>query len=175
MKETFYRPGPEALAEVLAFYGRLIDGMRDAPYRPGWEKGVYPSEEFLASSLERGELTVLRADGVPAGAMVVNHSCTDGYETAAWGIRAEPEEVSVIHALGVSPDFQGRGLAAALVREAVRLSRRGGQKAVRLDVLKGNIPARRLYTAAGFQYRGTVRFFYEDTGLTDFLLYELVL
>lgn len=27
----------------------------------------------------------------------------------------------------------------------------------------------------GFQYRETIKLFYEDTGLTDFLLYEYVL
>ena len=42
-------------------------------------------------------------------------------------------------------------------------------------MLGGNLPAEKLYTAAGFQYRGTIKLFYEDTGLTDFLLYELPL
>lgn len=49
-----------------------------------------------------------------------------------------------------------------------------GQKAVRLDVLVGNIPAKRLYESCGFEYRDKVTLFYEDTGVTDFEIYEFV-
>ena len=45
-------------------------------------------------------------------------------------------------------------------------------KAVRLDVLKGNVPAERLYKGMGFHYVSTVKLFYEDTGRVDFELYE---
>ncbi len=166
---------PADFQEVWDFYCRLIDDMADAEFRPGWEKGVYPTEEFLRSSLWNGQLYAARRDGVMAGAMVVNHDCTPGYEAIRWAVPAEPGEVSVIHALGVSPAFQGGGVAKELVHAAVRLARSAGQKAIRLDVLGGNLPAQKLYTAAGFQYMGTLKLFYEDTGLTDFLLYELPL
>ena len=46
-------------------------------------------------------------------------------------------------------------------------------KAIRLDVLKGNAPAERLYTSLGFVYVDTLKLFYEDTGRVDFELYEL--
>ena len=46
-------------------------------------------------------------------------------------------------------------------------------KAVRLDVLKGNVPAERLYKDMGFRYVDTLQLFYEDTGRVDFDLYEL--
>lgn len=39
-----------------------------------------------------------------------------------------------------------------------------GCRALRLDVLGGNVPAERLYTGQGFARRGTVRMFYDDTG-----------
>ena len=48
-------------------------------------------------------------------------------------------------------------------------------KAIKLDVLKGNVPAERLYESMGFRYVDTVRLFYEDTGLAEFRLYELEL
>lgn len=149
--------------------------MKGAEFHPGWEKSVYPSAEFIRASLENGELYTARLEGTTAAAMVLNHACAPGYETIAWGVQAEPEDVSVIHALGVLPACQGKGVAGAMVREAVRLAREAGQKALRLDVLSGNLPAQKLYTAAGFQCRGTIQLFYEDTGLADFLLYELPL
>ena len=78
-------------------------------------------------------------------------------------------------ALGVAPERQGRGLAKQLVRQAIHIARTKRQRALRLDVLGTNLPAQKLYTAMGFQYRTTLKLFYEDTGTTDYLLYELVL
>lgn len=50
-----------------------------------------------------------------------------------------------------------------------------GCRALRLDVLGGNVPAERLYTGQGFARRGTVRMFYDDTGWTDYGFYEYLL
>ena len=166
---------PAEFGDVLSFYNALIDAMRDAPFRPGWEKGVYPTEAFIRASLRSGELFVGLSGGRIIASMVVNHACADGYDAISWGIQASAEEVSVIHALGVSPACQGQGLARQMVLEAVRTARENRQKAVRLDVLASNLPAQKLYSSLGFQYRDTVQLYYEDTGLTDFLLYELVL
>lgn len=38
------RPGDGA--RVRAFYDDLTDAMADAPYPPGWRKGVYPTRAF---------------------------------------------------------------------------------------------------------------------------------
>ena len=62
--------------------------------------------------------------------------------------------------------------AKSMMREAIALAEQTGQKAIRLDVLRGNVPAENLYKGIGFQYVGTVPMFYEDTGWTDYLLYE---
>ena len=48
-------------------------------------------------------------------------------------------------------------------------------KAVRLDVLEGNVPAERLYSGLGFSCVGMVPMFYEDTGWKNFKAYEYVL
>ena len=77
--------------------------------------------------------------------------------------------------LGVHNDFAGQGYAKNMVRYAIALGREKGLKAIRLDVLKGNIPAEHLYESMGFQYIDTVRLFYEDTGRVEFKLYELAL
>ena len=81
----------------------------------------------------------------------------------------------IIHALGLLRSCQGKGMGKLLVEEALKIAKENRQKAVRLDVLSGNIPAQRLYESMGFQYRETLKLYYEDTGLTDYLLYEFVL
>jgi len=42
-------------------------------------------------------------------------------------------------------------------------------------VLKGNVPAERLYESSGFQYVDTLQLYYEDTGRVDFELYEFTI
>ncbi len=163
----------EEFDEVRSFYHTLIDEMRDAEYKPGWKKGIYPSDAGLREALEAGWLyTGREADGGIAAAMIVNARSNDGYRQAQWPTPAGDGETAMIHTLGVMPCRGGRGLGGEMVRYAIGLARRQGKKAVRLDVLNGNLPAERLYTGAGFQYVQTVSMFYEDTGWTDFLLYE---
>ncbi len=70
------------------------------------------------------------------------------------------------------PDFSGQGIAAKMLEKVFSIAREQRQKAIRLDVLRGDVPAERLYTFMGFQYIDTVSMFYEDTGWTDFELYE---
>ncbi len=62
-----------------------------------------------------------------------------------------------------------------MVKKAMDIARDNQQKAIRLDVLGGNVPAERLYTQMGFQYMDTLQMYYEDTGWTDYELYEYVL
>ena len=88
---------------------------------------------------------------------------------------ADDSELLIIHTLGVHSDFNGKGYAKAMVQKAIDIARETGMKAIRLDVLGGNIPAERLYQGFGFQYMATLKMYYEDTGWTDFKLYEYVL
>lgn len=162
---------------VRAFYYELIDRMEGAVYKPAWEKGVYPADEYLKESIDNGELYMgILDEGRPEeqmiGAMILNHSTNEGYQQVKWPTKAEADEVTVIHALCVMPGFSGKGYAKAMVKEAISMARESQQKVIRLDVLYGNVPAEKLYTSVGFQYIATVPMYYEDTGWTDFLLYE---
>lgn len=160
---------------VLEFYYHLIDDMQGMVYHPKWQKGVYPAPEELKIALENSELFIDEEAGEVVAAMRVNHEVTDGYEKVSWAVDAAKEEVTVIHMLGVAASFQGKGIAKSMVQFAIDTARSQKQKAIRLDVLVGNIPANRLYESMGFAYREKLTLFYEDTGVTDFELYELVL
>ena len=161
--------------KVKAFYWQLIEQMDSALYKPGWKKGIYPTDEFLMDSIRNKELYVLLSESNYMASMILNHKCTDGYEKIHWNITATPQEITVVHALGVLPDYQGQGIAKLMVQEAIRTANENGQKAVRLDVLSTNIPAQKLYSDMGFNYMDTIQLFYEDTGSTDYLLYEYTL
>ena len=51
----------------------------------------------------------------------------------------------------------------------------GKEKKVRLDILGTNTAAERLYTGCGFRFVQAKDMFYEDTGWTEYKMYERVL
>ncbi len=161
--------------EVRLFYHSLIDAMQGSPYLPGWQKDIYPAPEFLDHSIRKNELYIGMESDEIACAMVLNHDCNEGYAEFDWPTKASAGEIMVIHALGVHPRHFGKGFARQMVRAAIQEAREEKQKVLRLDVLKGNIPAERLYTTEGFRYLHTLPMFYEDTGWTDYELFEYVL
>lgn len=160
---------------VVNFYCELIESMRDAEFKPEWKMDVYPTEQLLKSAIQEQTLILAHMDGNLVGVMVLNHDCEPEYDKIKWHADLTKDEVMFIHLLGVLPIYHGRGYARQMVSHAVEICRQNGCKAIRLDVLQQNIPAAKLYESAGFQYIETLKMYYEDTGLTDFLLYELVL
>lgn len=81
-------------------------------------------------------------------------------------------DVAVLHLLGVRPSARGRGVGAQLVRGALDIAQLQHKKALRLNALESNLPARRLYEAQGFAYCGRQRLWADNIGWTQFCYYE---
>lgn len=162
----------EDLRAVVVLYDGIIELFQAQTGNMGWRKGVYPTEADFQKAIRAGTLYVGETeDGLAAG-MIITQGTDKSYGDAPWRVEAEDEETAVIHTLGVSPRFTGRGLALQMAQGARALAREKGWKALRLDVLKENEPAHRLYRRAGFQYICTKKIFYESVGLADFVIYE---
>ena len=161
--------------DIRLFYHHIIDGIAQMPYGAGWIKDVYPSPDFLRESIDNEEMFIAMENEKISAAMVLNHSGNESYREYNWPTAADDSEVMVIHALGVDPEKAGKGYGRKMVQFAVNTARQHQRKVIRLDVLKGNVPAERLYSGMGFCYLHTLPMFYEDTGWTDFELYEYVL
>lgn len=164
----------EDFIRVRDFYYSLIDAMKDAEYKPGWKKDIYPTREFLIKSIESNELYIAQIDNDTVACMVVNHEYNDGYKNVKWTVNVDTSELFVIHALGVHPKYSGEGIAKQMVQKVIEEAEKNNIKTIRLDVLGGNLPAEKLYTKMGFAYCDTVKMFYEDTGWTDYELYEYI-
>jgi len=161
--------------DVEKLYSDLIDTMCNSEFRPKWKMGIYPTEQQLKSAIEGQTLLLAHLDNILVGALILNRDCTPEYEGAKWQTDAKKDEVMFIHLLGVSPSYHGKGVAKEIMACVIDICGKGSIKAIRLDVLKSNIPAIKLYTSVGFQYIDSLKLYYEDTGWMDFLLYELVL
>ena len=159
-------------AKIRAFYHEMTDWLDTVPYGPGWKKDIYPAPEDLENAINNQQLWVHESDSGYAASMILNSVPTEGYENVVWRINASGDEVLLIHALGVRAEFQHRGIAKSMVNHAIGLGVSKNCKAMRLDVLEGNIPAENLYPKLGFYYVDTVNMFYEDTGWANYKLYE---
>lgn len=160
---------------VKAFYHSLIEQLADSEIDIGWKKDIYPTPDFLRDSISSEDLWIGIKQGKIIAAMVLNHQCNDGYKECTWTVNALDSEILVIHALGVHPQYAGNGYGKEMVKKAIEIAKQTHQKVIRLDVLEGNTPAKKLYTRLGFQYRHTLKMYYEDTGWTNYELYEFAL
>ncbi len=70
--------------------------------------------------------------------------------------RAAHRDDAQIVSIAVQPDARGRGVAHALVTEALAYLRASGAREVRLEVQPDNHEARRVYERLGFVERGSI-------------------
>ena len=164
-KETEYQ-------RVIDFYHELITKMQPYPYHPTWIIGTYPEDDYLKQLTANGQVFWGLEDHRIAASMVLNQLPNEGYKTVPWQVSAADEDVTILHLLGVLPEYWGRGFGKELLDYAERFLRAKGQKALRLDVMEENLPARRLYEQNGFREIETIRMFYESTGWSGFTMYE---
>lgn len=162
----------EEYDQVLKFYYDTIDMLNTSEFNSLWKKDVYPSNAYIHESIEKGEMWVYEMEGQIISAMVLNHECNEGYKSVKWPTEVSKDEVFVIHAFGVLPSIHGKGIGSQMLKNAIEYAAENNSKVIRLDVLADNVPAVRLYTKNGFSFVDSTCMFYEDTGWTDFKLFE---
>lgn len=168
---------PADTAAALEAYRQIIDHLAVTADFPHWHTENRPSAAEVQEWIDAGELYLaLDPSGERvAGVVALNHDAPDAYRQAAWAVDAPPEQVLVVHALGVCPAFLRRGVARFLVDAALEVARGEGCRAVRLDTYVENAAARALYPRCGFTDLGVHTLHYEGTDLDQFHLFERVL
>ncbi len=159
---------------IKSFYKNLCENTVGIEKYARWIYGVYPTDEIIKNYIESGEMFYSEENGLIISALALTCQNAD-YHNVAWSRQFNDEEVTVIHLLGVSPEHQKSGLARFAVRAIIEKSKKAEKKSVRLDALMSNKPAQRLYEKSGFIKRDKKRWYAENTGTTEFLLYELIL
>ena len=165
---------PNELEHIIDFYNTIIDSMQGKTNKAGWKKGIYPTESFLRDAIAKGELYVGELENKMVVCVVANHEGNEGYRQVRWLVEAKETEQLVLHILGVHPMYVGRGIAQKTLQFIIQSASLAKIKSIRLDVLHDNFPAQRTYERAGFQHLDTITMYYDDTGWTDFLIYEYI-
>ena len=171
----FQKASKNDFSAVQEFYWAVIDEIHKNNVNNenlGWERGVYPSDEFLRSSLAKGELYTLKEGEILYACVILNSECNEGYAGCPWSLSCAKEEILIPHALAVAPEMQGKGIGKIVVKNILETARAEQKKAVRLDVLATCSAAERLYTQCGFRFVAAKEMFYEDTGWTEYKMFE---
>ena len=159
-------------ASVLSFYNDVTERTPEIERFARWQKGKHPTAEGIMEYIQEGSLYLYKEQDVIVGAMAVTMYQGADYHTIEWSRSVADDEAAVIHILAVSPEKQGSGIGSEMIREAIRLAKSQGMKAIRLDALATNTPAHKIYERMGFMYRGKQHLYAENTGWTDFYFFE---
>ena len=158
---------------IQGFYWDVIDDIHKNNTNHenlGWERGVYPSDNFIQSGIAKGEPYMLTENVVLLVCVILNQECNGGYRGCAWSMDCASDEILIPHALAVHPRMQGRG-GKIVVESILQIAKAKGRRFVRLDVLAACEAAQRLYRSCDFMFVAARKMFYEDTGW-EYRLFE---
>ena len=172
---TLIRATESDFERLTRFYRHAVSETKNMEFYARWIYGLHPTDKMILGYIKSGNMFFSEMDGNIAVAVAAVPCQKKEYHDVPWKLDLADDEVCVVHILCVAPEFQKNGLAARTMRDVIEMSRLSGKKAVRLDALKCNTPARRLYESLGFSQVAERNWYTENAGLTDFILYELEL
>lgn len=171
----FQKANQSDFLAIQKFYWDVIEHIHKSNINNenlGWEKGIYPSDEFLHNSLANGELYTLTENDTLCACVILNSKYNEGYRDCPWSIVCSDNDVLIPHTLAVNPKMQGKGIGKIVVKNILAIAKSENKKAVRLDVLGACKAAERLYISCRFQFVAAKNMFYEDTGRTEYKMFE---
>ena len=155
------------------FYDRVVEWLDGHVNYPKWTYKVYPSETSVRAQTRAGAQYVCLDGETVVAAFVLNDDPEGSYEKGRWTRELAEGSYLVVHALAVDPERQRSGIASRIVRYCVAQARAGGYRAVRLDIVPDNLPARTLYEKHGFRYAGDADLDRGIAAIPEFSLFEL--
>lgn len=142
-KLQFRHATQEEAKEILQLYKSLLG----RAYCPWTED--YPTEREIEFDLSRDALYCLREEGTNCLVGVISMDDDPQVkELSCWSPELTP--VAELSRLGVAVDWQNRGIARRLLREAMEELKRQGYRAVHILVAKDNVKALRSYEKLHF-------------------------
>ena len=158
---------------VGAFYDEIIKFMdNNGVNYPKWLYKIYPTTNYVIDAARIGNQFIC-ADGEKIlAAFVLSENPEGDYSKGAWSKNLAEGEYLVLHSLAVASDFQQQGLGKKIVEYCISYATEKNYRALRLDIVPSNFPARKLYETCGFQFVGAADLGRTFSGIPQFCLYE---
>ena len=163
----------EDIALIAEFYDDIIEYLDNHINYPRWIYKVYPSEDSVKAMVEKESQYICILNGKIIGAFVLNAEPQGSYWKANWSQELEDGSYMVLQTLAIDHTMQRQGLASDIIEFCIDKAKSNGYKAIRLDVIPDNYPAKKLFEKNGFEYVGDVDLELEIGNNPLFSLYEL--
>ena len=134
---------------------------------------IHPGRDYVKEAIGKGEQFACVCGGAVLGAVVLNEDPEGDYARGNWSRALDSGEFLAVHLLAVDPAHKHEGIGGFLTDCAVAYAKENGYRAVRLDIVPENLPAKRLYTSRGFTSAGRMDLRPELEEIPLFELYEL--
>jgi len=117
-----------------------------------WDNN-YPNIAVFTNDIDRGQLWIAEIEGKIAGITAITTDQEPEYAKVGWDIK---EIAIVTHRLAVSPQYQGLGIATALLQQAEHEALRRNIKILRIDTNTSNSATQKLFPKLGYIYVGEI-------------------
>ena len=103
--------------KILKFYKDTIDSLKGSEFKPKWSN-KYPNLEYLERCIKKEELYICTENDNIIASVVINNSFNPDYENINWNYTAKSQdEIIIIHAFAVSPDYSGKGIGREIFNQ----------------------------------------------------------
>ncbi len=113
----------------------------------------YPNAAVFRKDIELMKLWVAEIDREIAGVSAITTDQDPEYAEVGWDLS---QTAIVTHRLAVSPNYQGRGVAVALLKKAEEEALRRGIKFLRIDTNSMNKATQSLFPKMGYVFAGEI-------------------
>ena len=135
----------------MAIIRRVVPAMR-ASGNLQWDDS-YPNPEVFGRDMTLAQLWVTEDEGRITGVAAITTDQEPEYAEVGWNLT---ELAVVVHRLAVDPDFQGSGVATALMRQAEAVALERGIRVLRLDTNSQNEATQKLFPKLGYAFAGEI-------------------
>lgn len=163
----------EEAATVGEFYDATVKFMNDnnANY-PKWLYKIFPSTNYAVDAARAGTQFICADGDKILAAFVLCEDPEGDYSKVKWSLDLAEGEYLVLHAFAVAPDCQRRELGKKIIEYCANYAAEKNYRALRLDIVPSNFPAKKLYEACGFKFVGAAYLGREFSGIPEFCCYE---
>lgn len=140
------------LPAISAFYKKVCEELKVAPYSPEWAWPIYPNAQLLQQDVEENQILLGYKNQEIAAAGVIRRGEDPDYQGAPWQFPAPDPKIAIIHLYAVGSAYRGQGVASEFLQTMMGQIKADGYQVIHLDAVKTNVPAVKLYAKNGFQF-----------------------
>lgn len=155
------------------FYDNIVKFLDEHINYPRWIYKVYPSGDSVKEMVEEESQYICISNENIIGAFVLNDKPQGNFFKANWSQELDDGSYMVLQTIAISPIMQRQGLASRIIEFCIDKAKSEGYKAIRIDIIPDNYPAKELFEKNGFEYVGDVDLELDIGNNPSFSLYEL--